>query len=133
MATHPEIPRHVAIIMDGNGRWAKERGLPRLEGHRAGADSVREVMEACIELAVEYLPLYAFSSGNWSRPATEVGALMSLLDRFLDEKAKDLDRQNVRLLAIGQLARPSAKTGALIERIEGRPAPRLPASRFTSR
>ncbi len=122
MATHPEIPRHVAIIMDGNGRWAKERGLPRLEGHRAGAESVREVMEACIELGVEYLTLYAFSSENWSRPATEVGALMSLLDRFLDEKAKDLDRQNVRLLAIGQLDRLPAKTRALIERIKARTA-----------
>jgi undecaprenyl diphosphate synthase len=122
MATHPEIPRHVAIIMDGNGRWAKERGLPRLEGHRAGAESVREVMEACIELGVEYLTLYAFSSENWSRPATEVGALMSLLDRFLDEKAKDLDRQNVRLLAIGQLDRLPVKTRALIERIKARTA-----------
>jgi undecaprenyl diphosphate synthase len=122
MATHPEIPRHIAIIMDGNGRWAKERGFPRLEGHRAGAESVREVMEACIELGVEYLTLYAFSSENWSRPATEVTALMSLLDRFLDEKAKDLDRQNVRLLAIGQLDRLPAKTRALIERIKARTA-----------
>ncbi len=122
MPSHPEIPRHIAIIMDGNGRWAKERGLPRLEGHRAGAESVREVMEACIELGVEYLTLYAFSSENWSRPATEVSALMTLLDRFLDEKAKDLDRQNVRLLAIGQLDRLPAKTRALIERIQARTA-----------
>lgn len=122
MVVHPEVPRHVAIIMDGNGRWAKERGLPRLEGHRAGAESVREVMEACIELGVEYLTLYAFSSENWSRPATEVGALMGLLDRFLDEKAKDLDRQNVRLLAIGQLDRLPAKTRALVERIQARTA-----------
>ncbi len=120
MPSHPEIPRHIAIIMDGNGRWAKERGLPRLEGHRAGAESVREVMEACIELGVEYLTLYAFSSENWSRPATEVTALMSLLDRFLDEKAKDLDRQNVRLLAIGQLERLPVKTRALVERIKTR-------------
>ena len=120
MPSHPEIPRHIAIIMDGNGRWAKERGFPRLEGHRAGAESVREVMEACIELGVEYLTLYAFSSENWSRPATEVTALMSLLDRFLDEKAKDLDRQNVRLLAIGQLDRLPAKTRALVERIKAR-------------
>ncbi len=122
MPSHPEIPRHIAIIMDGNGRWAKERGLPRLEGHRAGAESVREVMEACIELGVEYLTLYAFSSENWSRPATEVTALMSLLDRFLDEKAKDLDRQNVRLLAIGQLDRLPTKTRALVERIKARTA-----------
>lgn len=122
MATHPEAPRHVAVIMDGNGRWAKERGLPRLEGHRAGAESVREVMEACIELGVEYLTLYAFSSENWSRPEAEVKALMSLLDRFLKEKAKDLDRQNVRLLAIGQLDRLPEKTRALIKQIQERTA-----------
>lgn len=122
MATHPEVPRHVAIIMDGNGRWAKERGLPRLEGHRSGAESVREVMEACIERGVEYLTLYAFSSENWNRPEAEVKALMSLLDRFLDEKAKDLDRQNVRLLAIGQLDRLPEKTRARIEKIKARTA-----------
>ncbi len=122
MPSHPEIPRHIAVIMDGNGRWAKDRGLPRLEGHRAGAESVREVMEACIELGVEYLTLYAFSSENWSRPETEVTALMGLLDRFLDEKAKDLDRQNVRLIVIGQLERLPTKTRALIERIKARTA-----------
>ena len=122
MPDYPEIPRHVAIIMDGNGRWAKERGLPRLEGHRAGAESVREVMEACIEVGIEYLTLYAFSSENWNRPQSEVKALMSLLDRFLNEKSKDLDRQNVRLLAIGQLDRLPAKTRALIEKIKARTA-----------
>jgi undecaprenyl diphosphate synthase len=122
MPSYPEIPRHIAIIMDGNGRWAKDRGLPRLEGHRAGAESVREVMEACIELGVEYLTLYAFSSENWSRPETEVSALMSLLNRFLEEKAKDLDRQNVRLLAIGQLDRLPVKTRELIEKIKTRTA-----------
>ncbi len=120
MSVHPDIPRHIAIIMDGNGRWAKERGLPRLEGHRAGAESVREVMEACIELGVEYLTLYAFSSENWSRPETEVKALMSLLDRFLKEKAKDLDRQSVRLQVIGQIERLPEKTRNLIERIQQR-------------
>jgi undecaprenyl diphosphate synthase len=119
---YPEIPRHVAIIMDGNGRWAKERGLPRLEGHRTGAESVREVMEACIEIGVEYLTLYAFSSENWNRPPTEVKALMSLLDRFLKEKAKDLDRQNVRLLAIGQIERLPEKTRALLDKIQKRTA-----------
>jgi undecaprenyl diphosphate synthase len=122
MPDHPEIPRHIAIIMDGNGRWAKERGLPRLEGHRSGAESVREVMEACIELGVEYLTLYAFSSENWSRPEAEITALMALLDRFLDEKAKDLDRQQIRLQAIGQLDRLPASTRELIERIEARTA-----------
>ena len=117
-----DIPRHIAIIMDGNGRWASARGLPRLEGHRAGAESVREVMEACIELGVSYLTLYAFSSENWSRPENEVKALMALLDRFLNEKAKDLMRQNVRLRAIGQLDRLPAKTRELIRRIEEKTA-----------
>jgi undecaprenyl diphosphate synthase len=118
----PTIPRHIAVIMDGNGRWAKERGLPRREGHRAGAESVREIMEACKELGVEYLTLFAFSSENWSRPASEVHALMSLLERFLREKAKDLDKQNVRLLAIGQLDRLPPRTRELLDSIIARTA-----------
>jgi undecaprenyl diphosphate synthase len=122
MESHPEIPRHIAIIMDGNGRWAKERGLPRLEGHRAGAESVREVMEACIELGVDYLTLYAFSSENWNRPESEIKALMSLLDRFLKEKAKDLDERKIRLLAIGQLDRLPKKTRDLLDGIQARTA-----------
>ncbi len=118
----PTIPRHIAIIMDGNGRWAKERGLPRREGHRAGAESVREVMDACKELGVEYLTLFAFSSENWNRPEAEVKALMTLLERFLRDKAKDLDEQNVRLLAIGQLDRLPAKTRSLLDSIIARTA-----------
>jgi len=113
----PEIPRHIAVIMDGNGRWAKERGLPRREGHRAGAESVREVTDACIDLGVEYLTLYAFSSENWNRPEAEVKALMELLDRFLSEKAKDLKKQNIRLLTIGQTGRLPAKTRNLLGRL----------------
>ncbi len=122
MEHYPDVPRHIAIIMDGNGRWAKARGLPRLEGHRAGAESVREVMEACITLGVEYLTLYAFSSENWRRPEAEVKALMSLLDRFLKEKVKDLDRKNVKLHAIGQLDRLPEKTRGLVEKISARTA-----------
>lgn len=122
MADFPEIPRHIAVIMDGNGRWAKERGLPRREGHRAGAESVREVCDTCIDLGVEYLTLYAFSSENWNRPADEVKALMSLLDRFLKEKSKDLDRQGIRLLAIGQLDRLPEKTKLLLDGIIARTA-----------
>jgi len=118
----PTIPRHIAIIMDGNGRWAKERGLPRREGHRAGAEAVREVLDACKELGVEYLTLYAFSSENWNRPEAEVTALMGLLDRFLREKAKDLDQKNIRLLAIGQLDRLPAKTRGLLDSIIARTA-----------
>jgi undecaprenyl diphosphate synthase len=117
MPDFPDIPRHIAIIMDGNGRWAKERGLPRREGHRAGAESVREVTDTCIELGVEYLTLYAFSSENWNRPESEIKALMALLDRFLTEKLKDLKKQNIRLLAIGQIERLPAKTRALLEKI----------------
>ncbi|MBL9152567.1 MAG: isoprenyl transferase [Verrucomicrobiales bacterium] len=97
------VPRHIAIIMDGNGRWAEERGLPRREGHRAGADSVRACVEACGDLGVEFLTLYAFSSENWKRPKTEVDALMRLLEAFLKDKTKEMQQQNVRLQAIGRL------------------------------
>ncbi len=98
-----EIPRHIAIIMDGNGRWARERGLPRTEGHRAGAESVRSVVEGCGELGVEFLTLYAFSSENWRRPKREVDALMKLLEHFLKQKTPEMMEQNVRLQAIGRL------------------------------
>jgi len=97
------IPRHIAIIMDGNGRWAQERGKPRRDGHRAGADSVREIVEVSQKLGVEFLTLYAFSSENWNRPKAEVKALMSLLERFLKEKTKEMNDRNVRLQAIGRL------------------------------
>lgn len=98
-----KTPNHVAIIMDGNGRWANERGLPRSAGHRAGAESVREVVEGCKELGIDYLTLYAFSSENWKRPKKEIDALMTLLKRFLKEKTRELGKQNVRLHAIGRL------------------------------
>src|ERR1700752_1943335 len=89
---HEDLPRHVAIIMDGNGRWAKRRGLPRIEGHRKGADSVRAVTRAARELGVEALTLYAFSSQNWDRPIEEVRMLMALLrDYLVDERAEILD------------------------------------------
>ena len=98
-----QVPRHIAVIMDGNGRWAEERGLPRREGHRAGADSVRACVEACGDLGVEFLTLYAFSSENWKRPKTEVDALMRLLEAFLKEKTGEMKERNVRLQAIGRL------------------------------
>lgn len=97
------IPRHIAIIMDGNGRWAKERGLPRTEGHRIGADSVRAITEECTALGVEFLTLYAFSSENWKRPKREVLALMKLLEHFLKKELPEMMRQNIRLQAIGRL------------------------------
>jgi undecaprenyl diphosphate synthase len=99
----PDIPRHVAIIMDGNGRWARERGLPRRDGHRAGAESVRETVEACKEIGIRFLTLYAFSSENWNRPKSEIKALMELLERFLAEKTPEMHKQGVRLHAIGRL------------------------------
>ena len=97
------IPRHVAIIMDGNGRWAKNRGLARIKGHEQGAEAVRECVEGCGELKIEFLTLYAFSAENWQRPKTEVFALMRLLEKFLKEKTPELLEKNVRLQAIGRL------------------------------
>ena len=97
------IPRHVAIIMDGNGRWARQRGLPRIAGHRAGAKSVREIVRVASKLGIEYLTLYAFSSENWSRPKVEVAALMRLLEFYLQKELAELDKDNVRLAAIGRL------------------------------
>ena len=102
-ATANLVPRHIAIIMDGNGRWARGRGLPRIKGHEKGADAVRACVEACGELKVDYLTLYAFSAENWQRPKTEVFALMRLLERFLKEKTPELMEKNVRLQAIGRL------------------------------
>ena len=100
---NPHSPEHIAIIMDGNGRWAREKGLPRREGHRAGAESVREVVETCKELKINFLTLFAFSSENWNRPRTEVQALMSLLREFLKKKIPEMGKQGVRLHAIGRL------------------------------
>jgi undecaprenyl diphosphate synthase len=102
-ASSKSIPRHIAIIMDGNGRWAASRGLPRIKGHEKGADAVRACVEACGELKVDFLTLYAFSAENWQRPKTEVFALMRLLEKFLKEKTPELLEKNVRLQAIGRL------------------------------
>src|SRR5687768_9990688 len=97
------LPRHVGIIMDGNGRWAERHGKPRLDGHRAGSDSVRDITRASRQLGIEALTLYAFSSQNWGRPAAEVTGLMQLLREFLiDERAEILDNQ-IRLEAIGDV------------------------------
>ena len=99
------IPRHVAIIMDGNGRWARERMLPRPIGHRHGMKSVREVVEASIAAGVEVLSLFAFSQENWQRPAGEVSALMSLLEEYIQKEADELDEQGVRVVFLGDLDR----------------------------
>jgi undecaprenyl diphosphate synthase len=97
------LPHHIAIIMDGNGRWAKKKGNPRVFGHRNGVIAVRETVEACAELGVDYLTLYAFSTENWKRPRTEVDALMSLLVTTINKETKTLLDNNIQLLAIGDI------------------------------
>jgi len=97
------VPRHIAVIMDGNGRWAKRQGLPRLSGHERGSRAVGECIEGCLEAGVEFLTLYAFSAENWKRPHAEVEGLMILLDRFLKEKTAEMLGKGVRLNAIGRL------------------------------
>jgi undecaprenyl diphosphate synthase len=99
------LPQHVAVIMDGNGRWAKSRHLPRIEGHRRGADSAREIIRTAGEVGIKYLTLYAFSAENWNRPKDEVDALMKYLVHYLKTETKDLDKNNVRLEVIGQIYR----------------------------
>ncbi len=98
-----QIPRHVAIIMDGNGRWAKQRGLSRQKGHRSGAENIRRVIRAAGERGISTLTLYAFSTENWSRPRTEVSALIRLIPRFIKSELKELHENGVRLLHIGNL------------------------------
>ncbi len=113
MSTEPKLsqqalgslPQHVAVIMDGNGRWAKQRGLPRVEGHRNGVESVRAIVRAAGEVGIKYLTLYAFSVENWNRPKDEVDTLMKYLARFLKNEIGELNRNNVRLEAIGQIWR----------------------------
>jgi undecaprenyl diphosphate synthase len=98
-----QVPTHIAIIMDGNGRWALSRGLPRLAGHRAGTENLRRIIEACVEFDVKYLTLYAFSTENWGRPVEEVRGLMRILEDVIDRELKELHKQGVRLLHIGHL------------------------------
>ena len=99
------LPRHVAVIMDGNGRWAKARGLPRIEGHRQGAESARTIIRTAGELGIKYLTLYAFSAENWNRPKDEVDALMKYLVHYLKTETSELNKNNVRLEVIGQIYR----------------------------
>jgi len=98
-----DTPRHIAIIMDGNGRWAKQQGFARIRGHEKGAEAVRAAIEGCADSKVEFLTLYAFSTENWKRPKAEVHALMLLLERFLKKETPELIQKNVRLQAIGRL------------------------------
>ncbi len=113
------VPAHVAIIMDGNGRWAKERGLPRVAGHSGGVESVREVVEGCGEIGVKVLTLYAFSQENWKRPAWEISALMKLLMRTIHNELENLNKQNVRLTTIGHIEHLPPETHAqLVKAVE---------------
>jgi undecaprenyl diphosphate synthase len=115
---HGAIPRHVAIIMDGNGRWAQERGLPRSAGHQAGMAAVRETVEGCLHAGVRVLTIFAFSQENWQRPAAEVDALMALLEEFIAKEAEDLRRRGVAVRMLGDLGRLSPSARAAVDRIE---------------
>jgi undecaprenyl diphosphate synthase len=111
----PVVPAHVAIIMDGNGRWAQQRGLPRLAGHRAGTENIRRIIQACVDYGVQVLTLYAFSTENWRRPDTEVRGLMTILAEVIDRETRELHKNNVRLRHIGELA---ALPSSLRDRVE---------------
>jgi len=111
------VPRHVAIIMDGNGRWARERLMPRPFGHRSGMKAVREVVEGAIEAGIEVLSLFAFSQENWQRPMTEVSALMSLLEEYIAREADELEEKGVRVRMLGDLERLTPPAAAAVERV----------------
>ena len=113
---HSKLPRHVAIIMDGNGRWAEQRGLPRAMGHKAGVESVREIVETAGELNIEVLTLYAFSTENWRRPAMEVQALMTLLRAYLESQLTLMLEKGVRLRCSGQIDRLPKDVQALLQK-----------------
>ena len=98
-----EVPKHIAIIMDGNGRWAKSRGLPRAEGHRQGTENLRHIISACVEFGVEILTIYAFSTENWRRPPLEVRLLMTILETVIDRELKELDENGVQIRHLGRL------------------------------
>ena len=112
------IPRHVAIIMDGNGRWAKKRGLPRTAGHAAGAETFRKVARYCKSIGMDYLTVYAFSTENWKRPDSEVRAIMELLEKYLEEAIEKMEREGIKLKILGDTRPLSPKIKALIKRTE---------------
>ncbi len=112
------LPRHIAIIMDGNGRWAKQRSLPRTAGHKAGAEVFRDIATYCKELGVAYLTVYAFSTENWKRPAEEVGAIMGLLKQYLLEAVDTMERDHIRLRFFGDLSAIAPELQALAERTD---------------
>lgn len=109
------LPRHVAVIMDGNGRWAQKRGLPRTAGHKMGAENFRTIATYCKDIGIEYLTVYAFSTENWKRPQSEVDAIMGLLDEYLHESIETMARDNIRLRFLGDTSVLSPKLRALID------------------
>lgn len=112
-------PNHVAIIMDGNGRWAKKRGLPRLAGHQAGTENLRRIIRACVELGVRYLTIYAFSTENWGRPREEVEGLLKILESVIDKELNELNQEGVQLRHIGRLEKlPDSLRHKVLEAIE---------------
>ena len=114
-----KLPKHIAVIMDGNGRWAKQHGRPRVFGHKNGVTSVREITEAAAEIGIQYLTLYAFSTENWNRPKLEVSALMRLLVETLNKEIQTLNKNNIRLQAIGDIGKlPERTHNALLEGIK---------------
>ena len=114
-----DLPRHIAIIMDGNGRWAKKRGLPRTAGHAAGAETFRRVATYCKNIGVEYLTVYAFSTENWKRPPEEVAAIMGLLEKYLGEAIEKMERDGIRLKFFGDTSVLSDKLRSLIRETDG--------------
>jgi undecaprenyl diphosphate synthase len=116
------VPRHVAIIMDGNGRWARERMMPRPFGHRSGMKAVRDVVEGAIEVGLEVLSLFAFSQENWQRPETEVGALMSLLEEYIARETDELAARGVQVRVLGELSRLTPAAAAAVARVVDRTA-----------
>ena len=108
------LPRHIAIIMDGNGRWAKKRGLPRTAGHKVGAETFRSIATYCQELGIQYLTIYAFSTENWKRPKDEVDTLMNLLEQYLQEAIDTMERDHIRLKVLGDAAALSPKLQRMI-------------------
>ena len=113
-----KIPKHVAIILDGNGRWAKSKGMPRNYGHTVGAKNVETVCQAADELGIEYLTLYAFSTENWNRPDSEVAALMKLLESYLKNCIRTTNKNNMRVRVIGELSRLSESFQKKIQELE---------------
>jgi len=113
--TQNKIPEHVAIIMDGNGRWAESRGLPRFEGHKAGTENLRQIIKASVEFGVKHLTIYAFSTENWGRPKDEVNGLMTILETVIDRELNELNAEGVRICHIGRLEAMPKRVRAKVE------------------